>query len=536
MLALLADSGSHLQVLIPISLISTALILPIIFHWRPKWCSNIALAVVALAFAASWKLFGLIIHSKQGYLEYFLGHSWSGERFLATGQPIGIVIRSDMFGGLLVVLITGIGFLSTLYSQKYILHTIKPGKVGMYYSLLLLLLAGLTGICLTGDCFNFYVFLEVASISSYALVAIPQTGKSLEAAFKYMLIGALGSILIVFGIALLFSATGTLNMAYAAQQISKITNAPPGSTLYQLKFLVYGSLGLFVIGFSVKSAFFPTHAWLADAHPVAPSSISALLSGLVVKATGVFLLIRFLFSIFAVQRGYYGELLSPIFLIVAVITTIGGSLFAIAQTDLKRMLAYSTVAQMGYILLGIGLLSPAGLEGSILHIFNHALIKALLFLSAGAVIYKTGIREIKQMSRIGYRMPLTMSCFTVAALSVVGIPPLNGFMSKWALAEACLNAGLPILVVVLLISSLLNAVYYLRVVGIAFFSTSHHGHGSGADSHGNESNEHKASEGSEVPWQMAVPLILLAFGVFFFGFKVGILRNIIKPAVKILMH
>lgn len=516
----LADNGSHLQVLIPILFISTAFIIPLLFLWRPSWCSYLSLFVVFLGFTAAWILFWKVTESNQGFLEYFLGHSWSGKRFLDSGQPIGIVLRSDLFGCLLVLLITGIGLLVTLYSHKYIPHAIQSQRIGYYYSLLLLMLAGLAGICLTGDCFNFYVFLEVASISSYALVAISHKGQSLEAAFKYMLVGAFGSILVVFAIALLFSATGTLNMAYASQQINKILNGTSGFLLTNFRHLVYASLGLFVIGFSIKSAFFPAHAWLADAHPVAPSSISALLSGLVVKATGVFLFIRFLFTVFGLHRNDYGHLLSPLFLLIAAITTIGGSIFAIAQNDLKRMLAYSTVAQMGYILIGIGLLTPAGLEGSILHIVNHALIKSLLFLCAGAVIYRTGIHDIRLMSRLGYRMPLTMSCFTVGAMAIVGVPPLNGFMSKWALARASLEAGLPIMVVILLLSSLLNAIYYFRVVGIAFFSTRPH--------------EQKPCVRTEVPWEMALPLVLLALALIFFGFKVGVLRQIIKPAVQIL--
>ena len=517
---MIAQSGSHLQVLIPVLFISTALIIPIVFHKRPSGSSYFALVAVCLGFVAAWVLFMQVLDSRQGYLEYFLGHSWGGERFLASGQPIGIVLRSDLFGCLLVLMITGIGLLATLYSQKYIPHEIAPHKIGYYYSLLLMMLAGMVGICLTGDCFNFYVFLEVASISSYALVAIPGRGESLEAAFKYMLIGTVGSILLVFGIALLFSATGTLNMAYAAQQIGKILNAPPDSPLADFKHLIYASLGLFIIGLSIKSAFFPTHAWLADAHPAAPASISALLSGVVVKATGVFLFIRFIFTVFGIHKNEYGDLLSPVFLLIAVVTTIGGSIFAIAQNDLKRMLAYSTVAQMGYILIGIGLITPAGLEGAILHMFNHALIKALLFFCAGAVIYKTGIRDIRQMSRIGYRMPLTMACFTVGALSIIGVPPLNGFMSKWVLAEAALEANLSILVVVLLVSSLLNAVYYFRVVAIAFFSSSHH--------------EHETYTCTEVPWEMAVPLVVLVIALIFFGLKIGMLRVLIKSAVGVL--
>lgn len=520
MMIFAADSGSHLQVLIPVLLISTAVLMPIIFHWRPLWCPDIAFASISLGLLGALVLFLQVKSSPEGYFEYFLGHSWGGKRFLATGQPIGIVLRSDLIGVLMTLLVMGIGWLATLYSKKYIQHVVSPGREGYYYTLVLLLLAGLVGICLTGDCFNFYVFLEVASISSYALVAMPQDGQALEAAFKYMLVGALGSILIVFGIALLFASTGTLNMAYAAKQIGEILQAPMDSPLNNFRYLVFGSLGLFVIGFSVKSAFIPTHAWLADAHPVAPSSISALLSGLVVKATGILLLIRFLFQIFGIHKNPYGDLLSPIFMALAAATTIGGSLFAIAQNNLKRMLAYSTVAQMGYILIGIALLSRAGLEGSVLHMVNHALIKALLFLCAGAVIYQSGIKDIRQMSRIGYKTPLVMGCFSVGALSMVGVPPLNGFMSKWALAEAALEAKLPFLVVVLLFSSLLNAVYYFRVVGVSFFSSTAYDN---------------TIVMEKLPWEMKVPLLLLAGSLVAAGIKVGVLKDVIRPAVGILL-
>lgn len=524
MIASVPESGSHLQALIPIIYVGVGLIIPILFKKKASAdkCASVALAVTGLMFVAAWALFFQVSGHAHGYMDYFLGHSWSGQRLLANGQPIGIVMRTDLFGALMVLLVTGIGFLSTLYSQKYIPHCVKRFKLKYYYSLILLMLGGLAGICLTGDCFNFYVFLEVASISSYALVAIPGEGESLEAAFKYMLIGALGSLLMVFGIALLFAATGTLNMAAASLQITKIVNAGHGSALANYQHLIYASLGLFIIGLSIKSAFFPTHAWLADAHPAAPASVSALLSGLVVKVTGVFLFIRFVFKVFGLHRNNYGDMLSPLLLMIAALTIIGGSLFAIAQNDLKRMLAYSTVAQMGYMLLGIGLITSAGLQGSIMHMINHGIIKSLLFLCSGAVIYKTGIRDIRQMSRMGYRMPLTMACFTVGALSMVGIPPLNGFMSKFALAEASMEAGMPVLVVVLLCSSLLNAVYYFRVVGISYFSTEHHG----KDAHPSD----------DAPWQMVVPIVILAVCVVLFGLKVGMMREFIKRVVVVLWH
>ncbi len=527
------SSGSHLQVLIPVSYILSAFISPLLYKWARK-CYNVLIPLITGAiFIASGVLFYKVLSSPVGFLEYFPGFSWSGERFLATGQPIGIVLRTDIFGALLVLLITGVGFLVSIYSFRYIAHEASEERIGYYYTLLFLMLAGMSGVPLTGDCFNFYVFLEVASISSYALVAFPGKEQSLEAAFKYMLVGAIGSILIVFAIGLLFSATGTLNMAYASQQVAKIVTSSPDSPLYNYRHLIFASVGLFVIGFSIKSAFFPAHAWLADAHPVAPSSISAMLSGLMIKATGVFLLIRFLFTVFGFHKGYYGQMLTPVFLVVAVATVIGGSLFAIAQTNLKRMLAYSTIAQMGYILIGISLLTKAGLEGSILHIVNHTITKSLLFLSAGAIIYKTGVKDIKGMARMGYRMPLTMSCFAIGAFSMVGLPPLSGFMSKWALAEASLEANFPLLVVVLLASSLLNAVYYFRVVGLAFFSPAQQGTGTNNSAQAHNS----ASEsGSELPLTMAIPIIVLAAGVILVGLQLNPIMKVIKPAVAVLFR
>ncbi|MBU2590769.1 MAG: hypothetical protein KKC21_01945, partial [Nitrospinae bacterium] len=223
------QSGSHLQVLIPIFLVSIACLIPPLNRIRPGLSQTIALMAVTISLIASATLFTRILNTPAGYLDYFIGHSWNSDTFLSTGQPIGIVQRGDIFGGIMLMLVNGIGFLVTIYSGQYIPHEIDKNRIVYYYTVLLLMLAGMSGVTMTGDCFNFYIFLEIATISSYVLVAIPGDGRSYEAAFKYTLIGALGSILLVFGIALLFSATGTLNMAYAASQIDKIMTAPKGS-------------------------------------------------------------------------------------------------------------------------------------------------------------------------------------------------------------------------------------------------------------------------------------------------------------------
>jgi multicomponent Na+:H+ antiporter subunit D len=541
----LTTSGSHLQVLIPILFISNAFLIPFIasrLKCSVRWW---AVAVNGVALLLSINLLGQIMGSANGYLDYFPGHSWGGARYLASGQPIGIVIRSDILGGIMLLLVTGVGLLVTLYSSCYIIPLIPPHKEKYYYTLLLLMFAGMCGICLTGDCFNLYVFLEVASISAYALVAISGKPSSLEAALKYMLIGAFSSILVLFGIGLLFSATGTLNMAYAAQQISKILSSAADSPLNPLRYIVFASLALLIMGFSIKSAFFPAHAWLADVHPVAPSSISAMLSGLVVKITGVFLLIRFVFGVFRVQPGHYGQLFSLLLLIIAGISAVGGSLFAIAQADLKRMLAYSTIAQLGYILIGVGLMSKAGLSGAILHIINHAVMKALLFLCAGAIIYNTGIRKISEMGRIGYRMPVTMFCFTIGALSMIGVPPLSGFMSKWVLISASLEEHVPLMAMVLILGSLLNAAYYLRVVLIAFVGKPSPGVAvSGATKTNNPGVVNPGvvnprvvnprvvnPKVKDVPWLMLIPMITLASATILLGLRLDWIMQGIELAV-----
>ena len=496
--------ASHLQVLIPVILLIAALTIPLIAKINTGYREPLVVLATLLSCLFSIAVFWKVLSSPTHYIEYLIGYAWSGLKLLGSGQPIGITLRTDLLGAILLLLINFIGFLATVYSLKYIHHDVPKEKHTYYYTLLLLMLTGMSGIAITGDCFNAYVFFEVASISSYALVAISGKAESLEATFKYLLIGALSSVFIVFAIGLLFNATGTLNMHYASQQIAKIIDSGPTSPLYPYRYLIYASLGLFIMGFSVKAAFFPGHAWLADAHPVAPAPISALLSGLIVKATGVFLLIRFLFSIFGIHKGYYGRILSPFFLIISAVTILSGSLFAIVQTQLKRMLAYSTIAQMGYILFGIALITHSGLAGSILHIINHAIVKSLLFLCSGIIIYKTGIKNITDMGKLGYRMPATMACFAIGACSMVGVPPLAGFMSKWVLATAAFQAGMPYLVIILLLSSLLNAVYYFRVIAVSYFGDP----------------KIEVNKIDEAPRTMLFPVLVLALLVLILGILV----------------
>jgi len=361
-------------------------------------------------------------------------------------EGIGISLIIDPLGGILAVLIAFISFIIILYSLSYIKnHQLK------YYTLLFLLITGMLGMVLTGDLFNLYVFFEITSIISYVLVAFNKNDTSFEASFKYMIIGSISGILILLAIILIYQSTGTLNLA----QLVITARVIP----IQLKKVI---TVLILIGFGAKFAVVPLHTWLPDAHSTAPSPISALLSGVVIKVF-LYALLRVLFILFKVD-----ELLAldfnNLFLYSGVITLFTGHLLAYRQDKLKRLLAYSSIAQIGYILIGIGLFNERGLEGAIYHVINHAVVKGVLFMTAGIFILKTKKKNIGDLKGVGYQLPLSSFIFTVSALNIVGLPPFNSFISKWLLLHAALKAGFIIPASSILLGSLISLSYYLRII------------------------------------------------------------------------
>ncbi|MDD5773004.1 MAG: proton-conducting transporter membrane subunit [bacterium] len=515
--------GSHLQVLIPVTLILGAFLIPILERWFRKLLEPLVIGITFFCLIYSCLLLYGIYLSPLKVFQYFVGFSWNAKTLLITGEPIGIVLQTDLIGGFILVLINFISFLAAIYSLRYVPQNIPDGKKGVYYTLFLLMTAGMSGICLTGDIFNLYVLFEVANLSSYALVSIDGEAEAVEAAIKYLLISALASIFIFFGIGLLYGATGTLNMSYASNQIRKVLLSGHDTFLFSYRYLIFASLALFTAGFGIKSALVPVHGWLPDAHSKAPSPISAMLSGLLIKVTGIFLFIRFYFSVFRIQDGLYGDMFPAFILSIGAISAISGSVFAIAQKNLKRMLAFSTVSQMGYILIGIGFFSRDGLTGAVLHLFNHSVMKSALFLSAGAIFYKTKFTRIDELKGLGFKMPVTCACFTIAALGMVGIPPMSGFFSKWILGIAAIRAGFLPVSIIFLLGSLLNAIYYFRVIGKMYFFN-------------RDSLSVPAPEAGmrELPESIYIPIAILAFAVLFFGLGSDILLKIIRPGVEYL--
>lgn len=366
--------------------------------------------------------------------------------------PLGMSFVVDPLGLYFGLIVAGIWLLVSIYSVAYFEHDERAGR---FLSASMLSFAGTLGVAFAGDMFTLFLFFELMSLAAYVLIVHDQTQEAVAAGFKYLLMTIGGSLGIFFGLIATFHASGTLSF-YPGH-----LGASAGGVVAFVGYL---------IGFGIKAGLFPLHIWLPDAHPVAPSPASALLSGLMIK-TGAFGLIRVFWQFFGrdylASTGWVG-----ILLVLSAITIFLGSAVAILQEDIKRRLAYSSVAQIGYVLLGVALLNERGLVGALFHLFGHALMKSALFMSAGAVIHETGRRKVSDYSGMGKIMPRTMASFSVAALSMVGIPPLVGFISKWHLAWGALDASMPWVVVLLLISSFMNGIYYLPIVIQAWFGQS----------------------------------------------------------------
>ncbi len=375
---------------------------------------------------------------------------------------VGIILVLDGLSSLLLLAISVVSAAAMLFSARYMEQYTAKSK---YLSLFMLMVAGMNGVVLSGDIFNLFVFLEIASLASYSLVGFGCEHEELEASFKYMVLGSVASSLILFGIALVYGNTASLNMACISKAIQS-SGLNAGLTF---------ALSLFIAGFGLKAALVPFHAWLPDAHPSAPAPISAMLSGVLIKALGVYALCRVLFNIFGVSVS-----LGWLLVALGLLSMIAGAFLGIGQWDFKRLLAYSSISQIGYVILGIGLgatliakkANPAwaslAILGGLLHLVNHAVYKSLLFLTSGSVEMSTGTRQLREMGGLAQRMPVTRATCTVASASIAGIPPFSGFWSKLILVIAAVQAGFYWIAAIIVFVSLCTLIMYLKVQRYAF--------------------------------------------------------------------
>jgi multicomponent Na+:H+ antiporter subunit D len=426
-------------------------------------------------------------------------------RIMELAPSLTMIFRVDVFGFYVTLIAAAVWFLVTIYCLGYMEGEHAQTR---FYAFFLLTLSGALGSFMASDLFTLFMFFELMSLPAYVLVIHEQTPQAMRAGVKYLFMTIAGSLAFFFGLVAIQGMTGSLDL----NQVGKITEAGPLAT---------GAFIAFVIAFGMKAGMVPLHVWLSDAHPVAPSPASALLSGVMLK-TGAYGLFRVIYGIYGAEF-FRAAGWSTWLQIVAAITILLGSAVAITQTDLKRRLAYSSIGQMGYILLAMGLMTERAMVGGVYHIFAHAVVKSCLFLSAGSIIRQTGLRDVRDFGGLGYRMPLTMACFTMCALTIAGIPPMNGFVSEWALMQGAFDAGLSGYAVVLMLSALMNAVYYFTIVITAYFSKPRHAEHVGEmhDEHG--IIPHVTTEAPpqiipkrhfqwlrEAPPQMLVPMLILA--------------------------
>ena len=487
-----------LVVIIPL-LISFLIFISSFTRYRHEW--HLSMAATFLSFLISLSLLNTVLRT--GPVSYWLG-GWA--------PPWGIEYKVDYLSGFMLVTVSLVVFIITIYAGKSVKKEIGEEGTAPFFALYMLLVTGLLGIIVTGDMFNLYVFLEITSLSAYALVGVGHKRRAIVAGFNYLILGSIGACLYLLAVGYLYIMTGTLNMADLSQRLPAIYDSR----------VIFSAFALFMAGLSIKMALFPLHTWLPDAHGLAPSVVSPILSGCVIEV-GAYAVIRIMFTVF---KPYFSIELIPLTTIlswIAAIAMVIGSIFAIIQSDLKRMLAYSSVAQMGYIVLGIGLANRAGLTGAILHILNHAFMKGCLFLVAGAIVYKMDMTNIYRFRGLYRKMPFTMAAFTIAAFSMIGIPPTCGFFSKLYLILGAIDARHWVFVAVILISSILNVIYFFKVIEIAYFEPSESAHAN---------NFHGKISIDEAPLTMLIPILVMGAGIILLGiFNGKIISTVIQFAI-----
>lgn len=419
-------------------------------------CATLPRAKLAAFFATliTWSSLGVSIAllvkvTHHGPIAYALGN-WA--------PPIGIEYRVDLLSAFMLVLVSAMGSIAMPFAWKSVAKEIDKEKQGLFYTVYLLCLAGLLGIIVTNDAFNIFVFLEISSLATYTLIAMSKRRKSLVAAFEYLILGTIGATFYLIGVGLLYMMTGTLNITDLAERLPPVIETAP----------ILMALAFITIGLALKFALFPLHLWLCNAYAYAPSFVSAFLASTATKVS-IYVLIRLLFTIFGKDFAFGEMPLSLVFAVLALFAMMVGSLVAIYQDNIKRLLAYSSVAQIGYIILGLSLANEAGMTAAILHLMNHALAKGALFLAVGCVFYRTGAIHTVDFRGLGKQMPWTMAAFVIAGLSLIGVPATAGFISKWYLVAALIDKQLWLAIVVVVISSLLAIIYVWRVVEAAYF-------------------------------------------------------------------
>ena len=437
--------SENLPVLLVVVPMILAPVAALVGRWKLSW---------AVAAAACWWAFGASIAllnrvRVEGVITYAMG-GWAA--------PYGIEYRIDLASAFVALIVAAIGAVTIPYARASIAREVSEDRHALFYAAFILCLTGLIGISVTGDVFNVFVFLEVSSLSAYSMIALGQDRRALTAAFQYLIMGSTGATFIVIGIGLMYVMTGTLNMADLAERLPMVE----GNRTIPVAFT------FLTVGITLKLALFPLHLWLPNAYTYAPSAVTAFMASTATKVA-VYLLLRFFFTIFGAAFSFGQMRLNMVLMPLALVSILAMSLVAIYQDNIKRLLAFSSVAQIGYMVLGISFGTVLGVTAGIVHLFNHALMKGALFMAMGCIMYRVGSVRIEKMSGLGKLMPWTMAAFVGGGLSLIGVPATVGFISKWYLVQAALEQGLWPVAAIVMVGSLMALVYIWKVVEVAYF-------------------------------------------------------------------
>ena len=470
--------------------------LGLLFSRSPTGAWLLALIISWFTLADSLAL--LVIVSGGEVVSYEIG-DWAA--------PWGIEYRVDMLAAYLIVIVSGIGAVTMLYARRSVEAEIPRDRIYLFYTMYLLTLSGLLGIATTGDTFNLFVFLEISSLSTYVMVSLGAERRALTAAFRYLVLGTLGATFYVIGVGLMYQMTGTLNMADLVNRLPEVAETRT----------ILAAVAFLTVGIGLKLGLFPVHVWLPNAYTYAPSVVTAFLAATATKVA-VYVLVRIYYTLF--KGGVFETLpVDEILLALSLVAIIAMSAVAIFQTNVKRLLAYSSVAQIGYMLIGISLVTITGLTAGILHLFNHALMKGALFLALGCVFFRIRSVNVDDMAGLGKAMPWTMAAFVAGGLSLIGIPLTVGFVSKWYLILASLEKEWWPLAAAILFSSLLAVIYMWRVIEVAYFRERPAG----------------AAAVGEAPLAMLVPMWVLVGANVYFGIDTDLTVGTARAAATIVM-